>query len=348
MAHELAFKKDGRAAMAFVGQTPWHGLGQSVTKGASIGVWQREAGMDWEAKEASLRYDLRNPDPTQKGWIEFDGYKGLYRSDTLEPLSVVSAKYQPVQPREVLEFFRDLIEQGGWHIHTAGVLRGGRKLWAMASNDQSAIVGAKGQKDEVAQNLLLATSLDGSMKTTAMMTSVRVVCANTLSLATQANKPQIHVSHRSMFEPQVIKRALGVSQDSFSLFMNQAQEMAETPIKLDEALEVLRDIFGGPKSKKAPNTAWLGSLKELGTPTPDEDVGKESRTISRVLELFAGGAMGSDLKSSKGTRWGLLNAITQHVDHEMGRTDDTRLDSAWFGRGAGFKAEALKELTVTS
>jgi len=246
----------------------------------------------------------------------------------------------------VLEFFRDMIESGGWYIHTAGVLRGGRKLWAMASNDQSAIVGAKGQKDEVLQNLLLATSLDGSMKTTAMMTGVRVVCANTLALATQATKPQIQVSHRSMFEPQVIKRALGVAQDSFDIFMYQAQEMAETPIKLDEALDVLRGVFGGPRVKKGPNTAWLGSLQELGTPTPDDgdDEGKESRTIHRVLELFAGGAMGADLKSSKGTRWGLLNAVTQHVDHEMGRTDDTRLDSAWFGRGAGFKAEALKAL----
>ncbi len=341
MAHELAFKKDGRAAMAFVGETPWHGLGQSLTKGASIGVWQREAGMDWVAESETPAIHL---DGGAGGLLMFDDYKALYRSDNAAPLAIVSAKYQPVQPPDVLEFFRDMVEQGGWHIHTAGVLRGGRKLWAMASNDVGAIVGAKGQKDEVLQNLLLATSLDGSMKTTAMMTSVRVVCANTLAMATSATKPQINVSHRSVFEPQVIKRALGVAQDSFQLFIVQAQEMAETPIKLDEALEVLRGIFGGPRAKKAPNTAWLGSLQELGTPTPDDDEGKESRTIARVLELFAGGAMGADLKSSKGTRWGLLNAITQHVDHEMGRTDDTRLDSAWFGRGAGFKADALEAL----
>jgi hypothetical protein len=38
----------------------------------------------------------------------------------------VSKRYQVVQPREVLEFYRDLVEVGGF-VETAGVLKGGRK-----------------------------------------------------------------------------------------------------------------------------------------------------------------------------------------------------------------------------
>lgn len=344
MAHELTIRADGRAEMAFVGETPWHGLGQSVTKGASIGVWQREAGMDWLAKEAAALYrcDLDAP-----GSLRTDEtYKHLYRSDNGAPLSVVGQRYQVVQPKEVLEFFRDLTEGGGWHIHTAGTLRGGRKLWAMASNDSMANVG---RGDQIRGNLLLGTSLDGSMKTTAMITAVRVVCANTLALALSSGGKEVTVSHRSVFDADAIKRSLGVAEESFSKFMRQAKEMAETPINTDAARDVLRLLFGKPNAKAKVDLSWLGSLSALAKDSvtePEEEDYKEVRTVTRCLELFEGEGMGASLKTAAGTRWGLLNAVTQHVDHEMGRSDDTRIDSAWFGRGAQFKKQAFDMLVA--
>ena len=64
--------------------------------------------------------------------------------------------------------------------------------------------------------------------------------------------------------------------------------------------------------------------------------------MNRALELFNGQGMGSMLDSSKGTAYGLLNAITQYVDHERrARSTDNRLDSAWFGQGAVIKQKAL-------
>lgn len=341
MAHEINIRANGKAEMAYTGATPWHGLGQSVTQGASIGVWTKEAGMDWVAEEAEVHYS------TKLGLYQntAPGVKVIYRNDTGDSLGVVSSKYNIVQPADVLEFFRDLTETGGWHIHTAGVLRGGRKLWAMASNGEGANV-TKG-KDRVNQNLLLATSLDGSMKTIAALTAVRVVCANTLALALQDNGEKTQISHRSIFDPSAIKKALGLSTESFDAFMLQAREMADTPIALDESLDVLRRIFGAPLTKTIPSNAWMGKLADLGNqPAIPEDGTKESRSVSRVLELFAGAGMGADLKSAKGTRWGLFNAVTQHIDHEMGRSPDTRLDSAWFGRGNGFKQDALAALTA--
>jgi phage/plasmid-like protein (TIGR03299 family) len=355
MAHELTIRSNGKAEMAFTGETPWHGLGQPVTVGASIGVWQREAGMDWEALEGtpSVLVNPKNDD-----YLNFDDYTGLYRSDTRAPLAIVGANYKVVQPKEVLEFFRDLTEGGGWHIHTAGTLRGGRKLWAMASNGEGGRVDGRSRRDhgidEVRSNLLLATSLDGSMKTTAMLTAVRVVCANTLALALRDGEDEgtaIKVSHRSYFNPAEIKESLGVARESFEYFMQQARDMADTPIKLDEALDVLRNIFGQPipskaKAKEDGGVAWMGKLSELNllNPVEAEEEEQERRTVLRCLELFDGAAMGADLKTAKGTRWGLFNAVTQHVDHEMGRSRDTGLDNAWFGRGNAFKQDALKLL----
>lgn len=339
MAHNLATRKDGKTAMAYVGDTPWHGLGQSLTKGASIGVWKREAGMDWTALEGVPGV------PTLGDPIEFPDHKALYRSDTHVPLAIVGAGYKVVQPGECLEFFRKLVEAGGWYIHTAGCLYGGRKVWALATRDDEKTVDKRGT-DKVRHNILLSTSLDGSMRTLVADTSVRVVCWNTLSMAldgAQANGRLLKISHRQHFDHDEVHAALGLNTNRFANFMDTARELADTPIKLDEARHVLDKVFR-VDAKPVVATAWLGKLSDAAMPEEAED--NAPRGLQRVLELFQGQGMGATLKTAQGTRWGLLNAVTQFVDHEQGRTDNTRLDSAWFGRGAELKSRAYSTLVL--
>jgi phage/plasmid-like protein (TIGR03299 family) len=344
MAHELTIRANGNAEMAFVGTTPWHGLGQRVQEGATIETWQAQSGMDWSANGAAVQY------ATADGMRTANERQVLYRSDTGAALGVVGVDYKPVQPAEVLEFFRDLTEAGGWHIHTAGTLQGGRKLWAMARNHTE---GEASPGDRVRGNLLLATSLDGTMRTIAAMTAVRVVCANTLRLALARTNgaDKIAVSHRTQFDADAVKQQLGVARESFEDFMGQARRMAETPIALEEAREVLRRLFGQPpriisaQEETAAAAIDGGSLlsslllqqKNAATPLPV----REQRSIPKVLELFHGAGRGADHPGSVGTRWGLFNAVTEHVDHQLGRTPDSRLNSAWFGRGHEVKAQAL-------
>ncbi|MCC5888652.1 MAG: DUF932 domain-containing protein, partial [Gammaproteobacteria bacterium] len=80
----------------------------------------------------------------------------------------------------------------------------------------------------------------------------------------------------------------------------------------------------------------------------DEPVGERCklpnhRALQRVHQLYGGAGRGSELATAKGTAWGLLNAVTEFVDHERrSRSSDYRLDSAWFGQGAQLKSEALE------
>ncbi|MNH46003.1 hypothetical protein D3C79_1086230 [compost metagenome] len=61
-----------------------------------------------------------------------------------------------------------------------------------------------------------------------------------------------------------------------------------------------------------------------------------------MQELYEGRGRGSHLDSARGTAWGLLNAVTEYVDHERrARSTEYRLDSAWFGQGAQIKQRAL-------
>jgi len=342
MAHEIELNKaTGKAEMAYVGNRPWHGLGQEVTQGASIEVWQREAGLNWEAREATAQFV--NEDGLL---LPMNSRKVIYRSDNSQPVGMVSDKYKVVQPLELLELFRDLTESGGWHIHTAGALRSGSKIWVMASPTKG-MNATVGKHDRVKGNLLLATSLDGSIKTTGKLISTRAVCANTLAIAMGEGGNQVTIGHRSWFNADDIKDALGVSVGAFDQFMTQANKLADQPISVAEAREVLREIFGQPTTSGIKETSSDFEFQQLMAqfvmPGMKE---KEQRSVSRVLSLFEGEGMGSHLQGAVGTRWGLLNACSQHVDYEKGRTIDTRTESAWFGQGDEMKRKALDILVA--
>ena len=307
--------------MAYVGQTPWHGLGNQLSPKQPLETWQKEAGMDWQIQESPVRFMADTIG--NLGTIHtFPDQKVLYRSDNKEALSVVSQRYQVVQPRVVLEFYRDLSEVSGYELETAGVLKGGRKFWALARTGQSAVLK---DNDEVSGYLLLATSCDGTLATTATPTTVRVVCNNTLSIALDGACCAIKVPHNTRFDPQAVKKQLGISVSQWDEFMYRMRNLAERKVKWHEAMgffmNVLCDV--SPNSK----------LPEV---LPNE------RALRKVQALYEGQGRGATLVSANGTAWGLLNAVTEYVDHERrARSTEYRMDSAWFGEGAQIKQRAL-------
>ncbi len=196
--------------MAYGGQTPWHGLGNELSANQPIEVWQQQAGMDWSIKEAPVQF-IDTVDDTQSRLITFPQNKVLYRSDTDTPLSVVSQCYQVVQPRETLEFYRDLTEVSGFQLETTGVLKGGKKVWALARTGHSATVQGN---DVTNAYVLLATACDGTLATTAQFTAIRVVCNNTLAVALDDNKGAVKVPHSTAFDAQAVIQQLGISVSS--------------------------------------------------------------------------------------------------------------------------------------
>jgi len=232
-----------------------------------------------------------------------------------------------VQPREILAFYRDLTETSGFELETVGVLKGGRKIWALARTGQTGVLKGNDQTDAY---VLLATACDGSMATTAQFTSIRVVCNNTLAVATAGAVDAVRVRHNTTFEPEAVKRQLGISVSAWDDFMYRLKTLSERKVKAKEVERFFERVFTGPHAQ-----TLASGTKPNG------------RARCKALELFEGKAMGADLPSSKGTAYGLLNAVTEFVDHQRrARSTDYRLDSAWFGQGANLKQKALEEATL--
>lgn len=336
MAHAITTRANGKAEMAYVGDKPWHGLGEELPEGQTIEQWMVAAGMDWKVQRAKVRYATER-EQAGNDFAEWPEQHVLMRSDSKAPLAIVSDKFEIVQPREILEFFRDLTEAAGFKLQTAGTLHGGRKFWALASiGAQDAIIG----NDLVKGNLLLATAADGTMKTTAKNVTERVVCANTLAIAmSEKGAPSVAVSHRSEFDAAAVKRQLGATVRNFEQFIVDARALANRTVSSVEAQAFVAKLLG-----EAEGSEDFAGLLRGKARINNEQVAKRSRNYTGILELFNGAGIGANMEGSRGTAWGLVNSVTEWQDrHVRAVNDGNRLDSAWFGAGDDLKQDAMAQ-----
>ena len=341
--------------MAFVGQTPWHGLGNELTPNQPLEVWAKQAGMDWRIESSDVSYMAQNH-RGQSIIMPFEEQRVLYRSDTHAPLSVVSQRFQEVQPMEILHFYKDLTEQSGFELETAGVIKGGKKFWALARTGQSAAL--KG-KDVSNGYILLATACDGTLATTAQFTSIRVVCNNTLAIALKGQNTSagvVKVPHSTKFDAEKVKQQLGISVRAWDEHMYEMKQLSQRKVTQQEAAAYFDAVFNNTSLSIAEqDESIIQFYRNAAMPNPasqmtsvsskaDNKTEPNGRAMSKAMTMFNGNGRGAELSSAKDTAYGLLCSITEFADHERrAMSQDHRLDSAWFGAGAGLKQRGLEQ-----
>lgn len=314
---------NNRNNMAYVGETPWHGLGQKLPENANIDQWRIAAGLDWTIEQRAVFHGVLNEQGQKKAQV-IEGRKALVRSDTQECLSIMSDRYQIVQPGAVLEFYRDLVEGSRFTIETAGSLKGGQRVWALARGNLDLRI--QGQ-DLIKPYLLLATSCDGTMSTVADFTTVRVVCQNTLSMAVGSNgsKAGIRVPHSTQFDADAVKRELGLVDERLDTFGQDVNTLAERQVSDAEMIEYFINLYA--KFDENHEVKNENNLK---------------RITAELIEAYRS-SPGSHFKSAQGTAWGLVNAVTNYEDYTArARSNENRFNSGQFGDGAKRKAKAFE------
>ncbi|SSR01683.1 MULTISPECIES: DUF932 domain-containing protein [Acinetobacter] len=341
MSHQLE-------QMAYVGETPWHGLGNQLSQNQPIEVWAQQAGMDWRIESSNVSYMAQN-ERGQSIIMPYEEQRVLYRSDTHAPLSVVSQRFQEVQPREILEFYRDLTEQSGFELETAGVLKGGKKFWALARTGQTSSL--KG-KDVSNGYILLATACDGTLATTAQFTSIRVVCNNTLAIALKGQNSSagvVKVPHSTKFDADKVKQQLGISVRAWDEHMYEMKQLTQRKVTQYEASAYFDAVFNNSTMNNVLDQEdnIIQFYRDVATQAQANGKDKaepNGKAMNRAMEMFNGQGRGAELSSAKGTAYGLLCSITEFIDHERrAMSTDHRLDSAWFGAGASIKQRGLEQ-----
>ena len=347
MSHDLDFTK-GEAAIAYTGDVPWHGYGSAMEEDQPLERWLVEAGMDFSVIRRPVSY-INNRIIDKEGNVlsdtsqekldelrilgkqdmpKFTPVKGkvsLHRSDTNDQLAIVSPNYKIVQPKEIMEFFRDLIADQGFKMHTAGVLADGKRVWALAETGREFAV--KGQ-DRLGGYLLLATSYDGKFSTTAQFTSIRVVCNNTLSWSLDQGERQssgiVRIPHMSEFQANEVKNELGLlGEDGWNQFQDNVIKLSDVKVTKRQAVEFFLELLGVTEDEAAE--------------------GKQLINAKKLIAFYESGP-GSDFVSAKNTTWGLVNAVSFFTDHgRRAHNTGTRFNSAAFGSGAVLKKRAFSK-----
>lgn len=314
-------------SMAYVGDVPWHGLGTQVDENISLREFQRQAGLDWMVQKTPVMFDAPDHERTEFGGVKLTTFKDKYvlnRTTDHKPFAVVSGRYKPVQPEEIFDFFHELLAVQGMKMHTAGSLKDGGRIWCLAkTGDMHRVLG----RDEIDSYLLLCTSYDLSLATTAQFTSVRVVCNNTLQQSLdEEGKSKIVIPHAAKFNADEVKDALGIGRDQWYQFTKALDNMAAWQVSDATAHLVLNRVF---------------NISDK----PEEFMVDPNRVhVQNILDMYVNGTgMGADIAGR--TAWGLLNCVTEYIDyHKRARGQGNRLDSAWFGPGAALKHRTMMQL----
>lgn len=330
MSHMLDFTK-GRAAIAFKGETPWHGYGQIIDPSDDLDTIIRKAGADYDVIERPVFYGIEI-DGKRKP-ITIANKKALLRGDTQDFLSIVGSEYKTVQPRVVFEFFRELLKKQGLTIETGGVLKDGNIVWALAHvDDDFRIFG----QDQIQPYVLVATSYDLSMSTTAMFTGIRVVCFNTLSFSgaftADENRADVFkVRHDREFNITEAHGKLGLNEKAWLEHKRQMQNLASLEVTPIEVLEYFFTVAGqGDAIERNEDNGNIVSFPE------------PSRVVKQFINAYHNGP-GAKLRSAQGTMWGAVNAVTFYQDHLAPASNrGQRFTSATFGGGNVRKQHAFE------
>ena len=335
MSHALDFTT-GEAAIAYRGQVPWHGFGNVIQDGDSLETIQQKAGLDYQVLASPSMF--HNQDGELK---QFANRNILYRSDTGMPLDQVSDnKYKIRQPAEILEFFRNLTDHGGFKIEVAGALHDGKKIWALAKReDMAGTIGA----DIINPYILLLETYDRSAATKARWTTVRVVCQNTLSMSgLESRKSKTNPSlgaqasrrHSQEFDVNGMQLELADYDKAFSEYMEGMKAMAGVTCD-DKLRERFFAKLYAPEALNRPEK-W----KESALNYDNDGVTTNATNVIAALMDLSKDCPGSNLPSAENTLFGALQTVTFYQDHAARTKGNKRWESATIGQGERIKNDA--------
>lgn len=329
MAHNI-WNDGEKDAMFVVGkrEDAWHMLGQRCEGAVNWETAVKLAGLDWQVHKQQ-NY-VRNP-TAPFAVVPTDSYTVIRDKDNAQ-LGTVGPDFTVKQNADCFRFVDTLLEaNGGSHYDSAGALGNGAKIWCAVRVPKADMMPVGGDKHE--SYLVFATAHDGSMAHTVKLTTVRVVCQNTLNSALQGEGAFFRVKHTKQADARLDRAKelmQGVTMDAQKL-EEKLRMLASRKMTRETMVQVLNRLFPAPKEENANTT-------------------RRENVLTEVLSLYAGNDQNA-IPEIRGSAYNLLNAVTEYTDHfRSARITDgrkgysvsqARAENAVSGTGDRLKNSAL-------
>ena len=321
-----------------VRQPAWHGLATVLDDyPRSIADARRDAGLNWEPqlvpvyqkRESLVGVNFDGSISTETEFVEVPNARLMQRDDTLDVIGHgISDRYTPISNAEMFGVLEVLVQEG-LKIETAGSIKGGSQVWALAYLDQPYKL--PGDNSESFPYLAVVNSHDGKSSMRAMATQVRIVCWNTVQAAfmdSQRSGLYYDFRHKGGVQERIneAKQAIaGVTKDR------------------DAWIELASHLLG----MRANDASYEAFVREfLPEPPPGITTDRVMDNIVKARGQFASFYYGKQNETTHGTALGLVNTAIEYLDHARGyRNTDTYLGRTIL-KPEAMKAKAVKIATA--
>lgn len=372
MAANLAIDSKGNAMVASFRQPMWHNMGITFNKEITCGQEMlKMAHLDWDVLEAPVYADTGIMVNKATGWDDVNdtpiysnvlenvssrqiqGIKTVYRGDTGEPLGCVGQDFRIFQNASMIELFENLARGNKILYETAGAISKGETIWILATiPDLKLDIGG----DDIKPYMMITNGHIGNRTLTVAPVFTRIVCQNTLNLATNEFRTRLRknkgkkdvntgytIRHTSGMNRAVkeVENAYGNLLEDFRVSKETFEAMMKTPM----TTEMKNSFFGFIVDPTKDESDKAKKVSKAG-------LTRQNNKLDILEKILASPT--NQTPASKDTLWGLYNCAVEFVDFNRSTrkcSDDTddacRFESAMFGSGKSLKDMAfLKALEL--
>jgi len=348
MSHELSMRKDGTAEMFSLRETPWHKLGKVLPEEITDDQVLEEAGLNWEVKQEEVF--IR--EPGGPGLIAIEGYKALKRSDNNLPLSIVGDRYRVFQNHEMVKAMRLIAKDLHVVWEAAGALRGGQVVWTLGYMPDLIY----NVKNDAIKTYMAIVNGHGNAKSLMLMpTTVRIVCSNTLRMATdtRAGAEATRLKNASDHDYSDVALSEGFSirhNGSLPALLSGVIGAYSDIVKDAKATQEVSEAMAATKMARNDSQAYWRAVFGLEAPAGLDEaervkaMRRDAKIISKLDQIADSPTCNTD--GIKDTLWAALQACTEYIDHhDVSDTTSAarRFQTANFGTGVALKSKAWDE-----
>ena len=301
MAHEIM--ENDRAVFNRV--AAWHRLGTVVDSDMTPTDALTAAGLNWNVIKTGM-VKAEHPDV---GTVFSEDYSAIVREDTKEILSVQSNDYQVIQNSEHFEMAYELSQD--IKVESALSLKNGRKVVLLLRGDSFDVAGSRG--DTVTEYMGLINSHDGSIAFSALPTSVRIVCQNTLSMAiavAKKGKNMFRITHKGNTmedKKQAMRDALRQFQANGKFFRDTVDVLATRELGKADIQKFWMDVWG------------LIETPIVTNPRTDAEKDNYDNAVKAVSSWSETFDRERDETGSTANVWMAANAVSKYIQHRIAK-----------------------------
>lgn len=294
----------------------WHGIGHVPTDYLGREEMMKLAGHDFTILEEPL-YVARHMVDGDREWDEAEtlsGWKGLRHSKDGHIIHVAKDTYEVIQNDQLWDILDEIMGTKEVKYETAGTLKEGAVLWAMARLDEP--IQIKGDDSPTYPFITVSTSHDQTGACKAMANAIRVVCWNTYSAAdakAKADGLYFVFRHTKNVKEKIAyaKEALGMVRGQFKQYHELMEALADMPMSWEKVTDFIADFIPMP-----PEAMITERVKTNILTARAEVVG--------ILNGQFNEGMLTVPAAHQRTAYGVWCACTEYLDHYRGyRTQDT-------------------------